>query len=80
MRSILAMLILGVVIFTGTAAFAADNDRGVNPLGGDQAAVATGVGQTIAVPADSNNVGVVSGPDQAPTGPNYNWRVDNKEN
>ena len=69
MRSILAMLILGAIIFTGSAAF-----------GGTQAAVATGVGQLIVIPADSNNVGVVSGPDQAPTGPGYNWRIDNKEN
>ena len=69
MRSILAMLILGVIIFTVSAAF-----------GENQAAVATGVGQIIVVPADSNNVGVVSGPDQAPPGPSYNWRIDNKEN
>ena len=69
MRSILAMLILGVIIFTVSAAF-----------GENQAAVATGVGQLIVIPADSNNVGVVSGPDQAPAGPDYNWRIDNKEN
>jgi hypothetical protein len=80
MRSILAVLILGAVIFTGPAAFASVNDSGYNTIGGTQAAVTTGVGQIIVVPADSDNVGVVSGPDQVPPGPSYNQRIENKEN
>ena len=80
MRSVLAVLILGAVIFTGPAAFASVNDNGYNTIGGTQAAVATGIGQMFVMPADSDNVGVVSGTDQAPSGPDYNWRIENKEN
>jgi hypothetical protein len=69
MRNILAMLILGAVIFTGPAAFAGDNDRGYDPLGGNQAAVTTEVGQ----PSDP---GAVTGPETPVPVWNY-LRLDN---
>ena len=72
MRNILAVLALAIAVLGPVAAASADSASGGAPH------------DIIVAPAllqvDSNNVGVISGPDQAPPGPNYNIRIENHEN
>jgi hypothetical protein len=71
MRKILAVLALGVAVLGPVGAAYADSATGG---ASHDILVAPALFQV------DSNVGVISGPDQAPPGPNYNLRIENHEN